>query len=156
MIPKNIKHSQSDRISVTQKKTVSNIDYTSNLFKSRQEIEFFYALKITFDSYQIYPNVSISCLLNWQLLKDELTSEEQDFYFKGIVDFVVFDQVVGYKPIRFFELDSIYHDSEESQVKDYLKDSIFSKAGVKIIRIRKQDKTVNEQDFIKLIRELIK
>ena len=156
LIPKLIEHSQSEILSATERKTVANVDYTSNLFKSKQEIELFYALKKTFDSYQIYPNVSISCLLNWQLLNGELTAKEKDFYFKGIVDFVVFDQAEGFKPIHFFELDSSYHDTVERQNKDTLKDSIFAKAGVKIIRIRKRDKNVSNQDFIKLIRELIK
>ncbi len=96
-------------------------------------------------------------MLSWQLLKDELTADEKDYYFKGIVDFVVFDQAGGFKPIHFFELDSVFHDTDgRKKRKDNLKDSIFSKAGVKIKRIRKQDKSVNEQEFIKLIRELMK
>ena len=156
LIPKTVEHTQTHRISVTGRKNIADIDYTTNLFKSIQEIEFFYALKRTYDSYQIYPNVSISCLLSWTLLKDELTKEEKNYYFTGIIDFVVFDQAEGFKPIHFFELDSIYHDSEERKSKDNLKDSIFAKAGVKIIRIRKHDKNVNEQEFIKLIRELMK
>lgn len=156
LVPKTIEHTQTHRISVTERKEVANVDYTTNLFKSGQEIDFFYALKRTYDSYQIYPNVSISCLLSWQLLKDELTADEKDYYFKGIVDFVVFDQAEGFKPIHFFELDSVFHDTDDRKRKDNLKDSIFSKAGVKIKRIRKQDKSVNEQEFIKLIRELMK
>lgn len=154
--PKVVEHTQTHRISVTERKEVANVDYTTNLFKSVQETEFFYALKRTYDSYQIYPNVAISCLLNLQLLEDELTYEEKDYYFKGIVDFVVFDQAEGFKPIHFFELDSVFHDTDQRKKKDSLKDSIFSKAGVNIIRIRKQDKSVNEQEFIKLIRELMK
>jgi len=152
--PKMIEHSQGHRISVTEKKEVSNVDYTINLFKSLQEIEFFLALKKIYDSYHIYPNVSISCLLNWQLLSDKLTVDEKKFFFNGIVDFVVFDQAENYKPIHFFELDSSYHDIEKQKKKDNLKDSIFAKAGVKIKRIRKMDRDVTEQEFIKLIREL--
>ncbi|OJV35912.1 MAG: hypothetical protein BGO29_07400 [Bacteroidales bacterium 36-12] len=136
-------------------KEVSDVDYTISLFKSKQEIEFFYALKRTFEMYQIYPNVSISCLLNWTLLKNELTENERRYFFTGIIDFVVFDQAEGFKPIHFFELDSIYHDNSESEKKDQMKDSILAKAGVKITRIRKQDKNVDEQEFIKLIRELL-
>jgi hypothetical protein len=155
-IPKEIEHSQSDRILVTGRKKIGNVDYRINLFKSEQEGDFFYALKATFDSYQIYPNVAISCLLNWYLLKEELTKEERDYFFTGIVDFVVFDQAAGFKPIHFFELDSIYHDNEERKCKDALKDNIFAKAGVKIMRIRKKDKTVSTQEFINLIREVTK
>lgn len=154
-IPKNIEHSQSNRINVTETRTVENVDYTINLFKSLQEIELFQALKGIFDTYQIYPNVAISCLLNWKLIKDDLTDEERKYYFTGIVDFVVFDQAENFKPKHFFELDSIFHDNHEQQKKDKLKDNIFAKAGVKIRRIRKQDKNINREEFTKLIRELI-
>jgi len=154
--PKNIEHSQSDIISVTETKEVANVDHTINLFKSEQEKQFFDALKNTFTSFHIYPNVAISCLLNWNLLKSDLTEEEKKYFFSGIIDVVVFDQVKGFKPIYFFELDSIFHDDPEIQRKDKMKDSIFARAGVKITRIRKNDPNVNEEEFIKLIRELIK
>lgn len=156
LVPKNIKHSQSHRITVTERNEVANVDYTTNLFKSGQEIEFFYALKRTFEMYQIYPNVSISCLLNWKLLKNDLTDDEKKYFFTGIIDFVIFDQAEGFKPVHFFELDSPFHDNPDVQKKDDMKDSILAKAGVKIRRIRKQDRNVNEQEFIKLIRELMK
>ena len=156
LVPKSIEHSQSHRITVTERKEVANVDYTTNLFKSVQEIEFFYALKRTFEMYQIYPNVSISCLLNWGLLKDDLTDDERKYFFTGIIDFVIFDQAEGFKPLHFFELDSPFHDNPESQRKDKMKDSILAKAGVRIRRVRKQDKNINEQEFIKLIRELMK
>lgn len=154
--PKKINHTQTESISVTETRDVSNVDFTINLFKSNQEIEFFYALKRTFDSYQIYPNVAISCLLDWGALKDLLSKDEKSFFFKGIVDFVVFDQADGFKPLHFFELDSIYHDEAEAKLRDHLKNSIFAKSGVKIIRIRKQTKNVTEPEFIRLIRDLMK
>ena len=154
-IPKNLEHSQSNRIKVTESKVVVNIDFTINLFKSDQEIEFFYALKRTFEMYQIYPNVAISCLLNWELIKNDLDNEERKYFFSGIIDFVIFDQATGFKPLHFFELDSAYHDNPDIQKKDKMKDSILAKAGVKIMRIRKNDKHVSEQEFIKLIRELV-
>ena len=156
LVPKNIEHSQSHRITVTESKETANVDFTTNPFKSMQEIEFFYALKRTFETYQIYPNVSISCLLNWGLLKNDLTDDERKYFFTGIIDFVIFDQAEGFKPLHFFELDSPFHDNPDSQRKDKMKDSIFAKAGVKIRRVRKQDRNINEQEFIKLIRELMK
>jgi len=156
LIPKKIEHSQSQRITVTERIEVASVDYTTNLFKSIQEIEFFYALKRTFEMYQIYPNVSISCLLNWGLLKYDLTVEEKKYFFTGIIDFVIFDQAEGFKPLHFFELDSPFHDNPDIQKKDKMKDSIFAKAGVKIRRVRKQDRNINEQEFIKLIREIMK
>jgi len=60
-----------------------------------------------------------------------------------------------FKKKHFFELDSVFNDNPEQQKKDNWKDEIFSKAGVKIRRIRKQDGNINQQEFTKLIRELI-
>ena len=88
------------------------------------------------------------------MINTELTADEKEYFYKGIVDFVVFDQAKEYKPVHFYELDSAYHDTDERKKKDNLKDSIFSKAGVKIVRIRKEDKSVSVQEFIQLIREL--
>ena len=156
LVPKKVEHSQQDKIKVTETREIASVDYTINLFKSYQEIEFFNALKNTFPTYQVYPNVVISCLLNWQYLQYDLDEEEKKLFFRGIVDFVVFDQVEGFKPIYFFEIDSVFHDTEEQKIKDRIKDSIFSKAGVRIKRIRKTNKMVGEQEFIKLIRDLIK
>jgi len=155
-IPKKLEHSQSHRISFTETKEVANVDFTINLFKSNQEKEFFYALKRTFETYQIYPNVAISCLLDWELINADLTFEERNYFFTGIVDVVVFDQAKGFKPIHFFELDSKYHDNPESLKKDQKKDSIFAKAGIKIKRVRKKDEYVGEEEFIMAIRELLK
>lgn len=156
LIPKSVKHSQSHKIDVTRNNNISNVDFRRNLFKSNQEIQLFYALKKTFDTYQIYPNVAVSCLINWDLIKPELTDEEQNYFFKSIIDFVIFDQSEGFIPKYFFELDSPLHDQEEIKKKDELKNSIFNKAGIEILRIRKMDKNVDENDFVKLIRELVK
>jgi len=82
-MPKKVEHSQSNRISVTETRNIENVDYTINLFKSLQEVDFFQALKGIFDTYQIYPNVAISCLINWELIKDELTEDERKFFFTG-------------------------------------------------------------------------
>lgn len=155
-IPKKVAHSQADKIKVTERTNIADVDYRINLFKSPQEIEFFNALKQSFPNHHIYPNVAVSCLLNWGVLKHDLTSDEKDYFLKAIVDFVVFDHAQGYQPIYFFELDSKHHDNAEIQKKDELKDSIFSKAGVKLRRIRKQDRNINTTDFIKLIRDLTK
>jgi hypothetical protein len=156
LIPKKIEHTQSDLIKVSERTNKSNVDYRINLFKSPQEIEFFIALKEAFPTYQIYPNVAISCLLNWGIIKHDLSEEEKAYYFKAIVDFVVFDQAEGYMPIYFFELDSKHHDNTDVRIKDELKDSIFSKAGVRLLRIRKQNKKVGSNEFTKMIREIIK
>lgn len=153
---KKILHSQNQSINVLETQTTENEDCRICLFKSSQEEEFFYALRRIFDTYQIYPNVSMSCLIDYSKIKNKLTQEECDYFFKSVIDFVVFDQAEGFFPKYFFELDSIYHDSEKQKHKDCLKDSIFSKSGIQIYRIRKNNSTISTQEFAKLIREIIK
>jgi Protein of unknown function (DUF2726) len=156
--PRQMAHSQSHTIRVTQQPDAVQVptqDYRINLFKSHQEKQFFQALKNTFPSHHAYPNVAISCLLDWNTLRGELTAAEKDLFFKGIVDFVVFDQAQDFFPLYFFELDSPWHDTEKAQRNDPLKDSIFAKAGIPLFRIRKADQQVSENEFTMLIREMI-
>lgn len=153
-IPKQVLHSQSQVIQVTENKNISRIDARRSLFKSRQEKEFFDAVRETFVMFTVYPNVALSSIIEFNSIKDALTSPEKDFYFKGIVDCVVFDHQELYQPKFFYELDSIYHDNPEQKQKDNYKDNIFSAAGQKLYRIRRIGESQNKGDFIKLIRDI--
>lgn len=154
--PVNVVHSQENTINVTYQNRIEDVDLTINLFKSNQEIELFTALAKVFNTYQIYPNVALSCLLNFEELKATLSREERDFFFKGVVDFVVFDQAEGYKPVYFFELDSDFHDTEKQKVNDLFKNQVLAKAGVKLFKIRKLNRYIGDREFITMIRDLIK
>lgn len=154
--PVYVVHQQEDSIVVTHQNSIQNVDLTINLFKSNQEIEFFAALAGVFSTYQIYPNVALSCLLDFEALKSILNRDERDFFFRGVVDCVVFDQAEGYKPVYFFELDSRFHDNDKQKVNDHYKDEILRKAGVKLYRIRKRNRYVGDREFITMIRDLIK
>lgn len=148
-----IQHSQEASATISANPKTDEYDYRISLLKSKQECDFFEALRDVFPTFQIYPNVATSCLLNWSLLQEYLNTDEKEYFFKSIVDFVVFDQINGYLPKYFFELDSIYHDSDKQKRKDKLKDSIFQKAGVQIYRIRKQKSDI---DWKMCIRDIIK
>ncbi len=154
-IPKQVLHSQNQVIQVTENKNISESDGRRTLFKSRQEREFFAAVREVFVMFTVYPNVSLSSILDFNSIKKFLSSSEKDFYFKGIVDCVVFDHHQElYEPKFFYELDSIYHDTPEQQQKDKYKDNIFSAAGQKLFRIRRIGKNQNKGDFIELIRDI--
>lgn len=153
-IPKQVLHSQSRIIQVTENKNISKIDRSRTLFKSLQEREFFDAVRETFVMFTVYPNVALSSIIEFNLIRDVLSSAEKDFYFKGIVDCVVFDHQELYQPKFFYELDSIYHDNPEQKQKDKYKDNIFSAAGQKLYRIRRIGESQNKGDFIKLIRDI--
>jgi Protein of unknown function (DUF2726) len=157
--PKAVAHSQSGTIRVTQQPDREQPvvrEHRIRLFKSGQEKQLFRALIEAFPNHHVYPNVAISCLLDFHSLKGHLSKAEKDFYFKGIVDFVIFNQAQGYLPIFFFELDSAWHDTPSVQRNDELKDGIFSKAGLPLLRIRKLSDDVAVEEFIELIRELTK
>ncbi|RPD44118.1 DUF2726 domain-containing protein [Hymenobacter sediminis] len=156
--PQRVKHSQSDTIQITTQPEVDAIpemDYRISLFKSNQEQHFYKALKRAYDSYLVYPNVAFSTLLDIKNLQAVLTAEERRFFYSGIIDCVMFDPAEGYVPTHFFELDSVWHDSEEAQKRDAIKNSIFSKAGIKLIRIRKMDESIDDSAFLRMIREVI-
>jgi hypothetical protein len=149
-----VTHSQNNNIKVIENNRIANVDYTTSLFKSRQEIEFFMAVREVFQMFVVYPNVAISCLIDFDKIKNDLSLEEKSFFFKGIVDCVIFDQHNNYKPIKFFELDSPYHDSLEQNSRDNYKNNILALAGQKLYRIRKISDKQGKTEFIKLIREI--
>ena len=153
-IPRVIEHSQSPKIQITENQNISDVDYTISLFRSKQEIDFYMAVRDFFQTYIIYPNVALSCVIDSKKIRSQTSKEEYNFFFKGIIDCVVFDQHNNYKPLWFFELDSSYHDAPEQKQKDEYKDNILSKAGHKLYRIRKIDNSQSKEEFIQLIREL--
>ena len=153
-LPKIIEHSQSKQIRVTENRKIVNEDYTTSLFKSRQEEEFFMGVREAFPMYTVYPNVALSCVINFDKIKIHLSQEERAFFFKGIIDCVVFDHHKSYKPTRFYELDSSYHDSLEQKQKDSYKDNILSLAGQRLNRIRQTLGNQGRNEFMILVKEM--
>lgn len=109
---------------------------TVRLFKSPQEQNFFHALREAFPHYLPYPNVAMSCVVDLNAIREALTYEEMEYFFKAVIDFVLYDPMSGHEPLHFFELDSKFHESEKAKRNDTLKNSIFNAAGIKLIRIR--------------------
>ena len=130
---------------------------TTKLFKSRQEQLFFEAVKETFPTYHPYPNVAVSCVIDYSAVKDILSAEERKYFFTAVVDSVVFDSAKEYEPKFFVELDSKYHDNERAERNDHLKDEIFKAANVKLIRIRIHDQNeITVENFKQLILEVMR
>lgn len=144
-------------ISIKSTSTNDGIRKTIKLFKSPQEQFFFEAIREAFPTYHPYPNVALSSIINFSLIKAQLTQEERDYFFKAIIDSVVFDSSNEYEPKFFFELDSKYHDNEKARANDKMKDRIFEVANAKLIRIRvheQQEATVD--NFKKLVVEVMR
>ncbi|WP_423770509.1 DUF2726 domain-containing protein [Pseudomonas sp. NLJ1] len=130
---------------------------TIRLFKSKQEENFYEAVRRVFPTHHPYPNVALSCVLDYQAIKDQLSEQAKSYFFRGIVDSVLFDVGAGYVPVYFIELDSSFHDDPQAQVNDQLKDAIFRAANTKLIRIRPLDaKASSVEEFKRLVRELMR
>jgi len=155
-IPKVVEHSQSEKLHVTTNRSVGVLDASTSLFKSIQEYHFYKAIREVFPTFLVFPNVALSAVIDFNLIKDSLSKEEKSYFFKALIDCVVFDSENRFKAVKFFELDSPYHDTEKQGIKDAYKDSILAKAGQKLWRIRRLSIELDETDFIKLIRETIK
>lgn len=129
---------------------------TIKLFKSQQEENFFEAVRRAFPTYNPYPNVALSSVLDIDSFKDELSPKERGYFFRAVVDSVVFDARDSYTPKFFFELDSVHHDSLQAQENDAMKDSIFKAANVKLTRIRGYgSKALTVQDFERLVLDVM-
>lgn len=155
VMSKFVRHSQEGELVVTENKNVGGADHSINLFKSQQEIHFYKAALQYFNGKLVVPNVALSAVISYNKIQSQLTPDEKSFFFKGLLDCVVFDILNDYKPVKFIELDSPYHDAEHRKAKDALKDSILAKAGQRLIRIRRINTQPNERDFLLLLAEAI-
>lgn len=123
-----------------------------NLFKSKQEENFFEAIRQSFPTYHPYPNVALSCVLDFEKIKNKLDQSQKNYYFRAIIDSVVFDSANGYKPMYFFELDSHFHDNDIARKNDAMKNAIFEAGNVKLIRIRAHE---SRERTVKKFQELV-
>lgn len=153
-LPKRVAHSQSHKISVTENRNVAQADGRRSLFRSKQERDFFGALVEVFHQHIVYPNVAVQSVIDFEKVRDRLTKEERDYFFRAVIDCVVFDHVNAlYQPIFFYELDSVYHDDPARKARDDMKDRILAAAGQSLRRIRAQRAAVGREEFVTLIRE---
>lgn len=152
---KEIDHNQSGYIKLSHNNEIADMDCRISLFKSKEEQKMFLAFKRIFDTYQIYPNVALSNLIDYNKIKRKLLQEERRYFFQASIDLVVFEPFKQYEPIYFFELDSIWHDEENAVKNDKMKDKIFSISGLKLFRIRdKQNYKIGEEEFEELVKEI--
>lgn len=113
--PEVLAEARRQKVSIIATSINSGKPLTTKLFKSRQEQNFFEAIREVFPTYHPYPNVAVSCIIDYEAIKRNITPEERDYFFKAIIDSVVFDSINGYEPKFFIELDSHYHDNERTK-----------------------------------------
>lgn len=148
-------HSQGARISLDRTDTLSQVDHSVPLFKSHQEAEFFLAAREVFATYLVYPNVALSTVFSFEALRGSLTGDERQFFFRGVIDCVVFDQQNHFRPLYFFEMDSPLHDDAERRDRDDLKDRIVSLGGKRLYRIRTRKASVTRSELSRLLRDVL-
>ncbi|MBO1897586.1 DUF2726 domain-containing protein [Shewanella sp. BF02_Schw] len=127
------------------------LHWLTPLFKSKQGQFFYQALRDIYPTLFTYPNVALKNIFDYEQIENSLTKSQQDFYFKGVVDFVVYEPDGLQNPLYFFELDSAYHDNEKAIRNDLLKDAIFESAGIKLHRVRLNGRTLTAKHDFKLI-----
>jgi len=150
-----VDHPERDRVQVTVTTPATEATHSLSLFKSAQEAAFFHALRTVFQTYTPYPNVALSSLIDFEAIRHRLAPEERDYFFKGIVDCVLFDPHDDYRPVHFFELDSGHHDAPDQQAKDAVKDRIIAAAGHRLYRVRPQVHPVTTDDFVATLRGVL-
>ena len=129
---------------------------TVGLCKLPQEETLFHALREAFPNYLPYPNVAMSCVVDLSAIRDALSASEREYFFKAVIDFVLYDPTSGHEPLHFFELDSKFHDSEKAIQNDAFKNAILDAAGIKLIRIRAlQASETTVANFKRMVLDLI-
>ncbi len=126
-----------------------------SLFRSRQEFVFFQAVREVFPTYLVYPNVALSCLIEYDRVADRLNEEERRYALQALVDCAVFDPDDAYRPRYCFELDSPLHAVAERRMRDMLKTRILQQAGLPFYRIRPPSSSVDRTAFVALLRRLL-
>ena len=126
-----------------------------SLFRSQQEFVFFQAVREVFPTYLVYPNVALSCLIDYKRLANALSEEERRYALQALVDCAVFDPDDDYRPRYCFELDSPLHGTPERRQRDTLKARIVQLAGLPLFCIRPPSGTVERDAFVALLRRLL-
>lgn len=155
--PEVIADARREKVSIKSNEVTNAKPKVINLFKSLQEQYFFEAVREAFPTYHPYPNVALSSVIDFEAIQTQLSSEEKSYFFRSLIDVVVFDTRYAYEPKFFIELDSVYHNSKRSQKNDSLKNNIFSAANIKLIRIRFYDQSeISVSKFKDLVIEIMR
>ena len=143
-----VDHPGHSRVQVTVTTPASLADHSVSLFKSPQEKAFFRAVREVFPAYTPYANVALSSLFDFEAIRSQLAPDERTYFFKAVVDCVVFDQHDEYRPVHFFELDSGLHDVLHRRENDASKDRIVTAAGHRLYRIRPRTVPITKDEFV--------
>lgn len=155
-VRREVSHAQRGHIDLHETRPADGVDHRIGLFKSEREVEFFMAVREVFATYLVYPNVALSTLVDFDAVKARLSSEERAYFFRAVVDCVVFDQHGAYRPLYFFEVDSELHDDLDRRARDAMKDRILASAGQRLHRVRARDRAAGRAEYARLLRDVLR
>jgi hypothetical protein len=108
---------------------------TKPVFNSKQEYKLYTVLLEMFPGQLVFPNMALQAIFPYAKMKEILTREEFNYYMVSSVDICV-TRTTSYFPLVAFEVDGPAHEDEERQKKDELKNGIFEKGGLGLIRLQ--------------------
>jgi len=151
--PELIANACEEDISIKTNHITNDEPKVKSLFNSPQEKSIYSAIETVFPKLKPIPNVALQQIIPYDLMKSQLSAEKFEFFLKSSIDCVVYEEDM---PKHYFELDSSFHDSDDSKRRDKWKDEICKIAGIKLIRIKPEhpdQKSVN--DFIRIVQTLM-
>lgn len=111
-----------------------------SVFKSAQERTFFAALRLRYPGLFALPNYGLNQLFDWDRLRELVDLETWNYARQCVLDAVLIIPDEG-DPVAAFELDSSWHDSPESVVRDEMKDDLLQLLQIPLVRLRVEDST---------------
>jgi hypothetical protein len=126
------------------------------VFNSQNEYKFYCEFVHLFPHHMVVPNMALQSVFRYEVMKGLLSSEDFRYYLMAQVDICIIN-LKDFRPRYAFEIDSVFHDSQEQMVRDDRKDRIFRVGGVPFIRMRPFGFTTDEDirnEIVKAMRAL--
>lgn len=117
----------------------SGEEAVKQVFNSGLEFTIYQAIAEICPNHLVFPNMALQAIMRYERMKELVDQKHFDYYLKASVDLAVVSST-SYLPLMCFEVDSIYHDTEEQQTRDERKDRLFSVSGVPFMRLRVRGK----------------
>lgn len=125
-----------------------------SLYRSDLERRFHRAVVEVFPHFLAVPNAAVQAVVDFEAVKDHLTEQERTYFFRALIDVVVFDPQREMRPVYLFEVDSPYHDDADAKHRDEMKNRIIDLAGARLYRLRPADHRSDPAVFAAAIRRI--
>ena len=129
-------------------------DGLRSLYRSEVERRFHRATVEVFPHFLSIPNVALQTVVDFEAVQERLTDMERSYFFRALIDVVVFDPLRDMRPVHLFELDSPFHDDPNARERDAMKNRIIEAAGAVLYRIRPADVRAEPAVFSAVLRRI--